>query len=117
MAQEFGAQAPRAIERLEAGFEDAMGVMALPESIRRRLRTTNGIERLNREVRRRERVVCIFPNEEAAQRLIGAVVMEIDEEWTTGHKYLDMTEYWAWRQGLSRKGDEKREGEMHSEAA
>ncbi|NPV80208.1 MAG: Transposase [Candidatus Methanosuratincola subterraneus] len=117
VAQEFGAQAPRAIERLEAGFEDAMGVMALPESIRRRLRTTNGIERLNREVRRRERVVGIFPNEEAAQRLIGAVVMEIDEEWTTGHKYLDMTEYWAWRQGLSRKGDEKREGEMHSEAA
>nr|WP_205664690.1 transposase [Ammonifex thiophilus] len=67
MAQEFEAVAPRAIERLEAGFEDAM---ALPEPVRRRLRTTNAMERLNREIRRRERIVGIFPNEEAALRLI-----------------------------------------------
>jgi len=89
--------APKAIERLEAGFEDAMAIMALPECIRRRLRTTNAVERLNREIRRRERVIGIFPNEESALRLIGAVLMEIDESWTTGNRYLDMTEYLLWR--------------------
>ena len=71
--------------------------MALPECIRRRLRTTNAVERLNREIRRRERVIGIFPNEESALRLIGAVLMEIDESWTTGNRYLDMTEYLLWR--------------------
>ena len=96
LVQEFEALAPKAVERLEAGFEDAMAVMALPEPIRRRLRTTNALERLNREIRRRERVVGIFPNEEAALRLLGAVLMEIDEAWATGHRYLDMAEYLAW---------------------
>lgn len=107
VVQEFEAVAPKAIERLEAGFEDAMAVMALPEPVRRRLRTTNAIERLNREIRRRERVVGIFPNEEAALRLIGAVFMEIDEAWATGHRYLDMTEYWVWRQVQERAKGEK----------
>jgi transposase-like protein len=44
----------KAVERLEAGFEDAMAVMALPERYRKRLRTTNGVERLNQEIHRRE---------------------------------------------------------------
>lgn len=63
VVQEFEALALRTVERLEAGFEDAMAVMALPEPIRRRLRTTNALERQNREVRRRERVVGYFPTE------------------------------------------------------
>lgn len=67
--------------------------MALLEPIRRRLRTTNALERLNREIRRREKVVGIFPNEEAALRLLGAVLMEIDETWATGPRYLDMAAY------------------------
>lgn len=58
-------RAPKAIERLENGFEDAMAVMALVEPYRKRLRTTNGLERLNREIRRRERVIGIFPNVES----------------------------------------------------
>ncbi|HAF71199.1 MAG: Transposase mutator type [Acetothermia bacterium 64_32] len=95
--RDYVQRAPKAIERLEAGFEDAMAVMALPERYRKRLRTTNGVERLNQEIRRRERVIRIFPNEESALRLIGAVLIEIDEAWTTGHRYFDMTEYWEWR--------------------
>ncbi|NLH94182.1 MAG: IS256 family transposase [Candidatus Cloacimonetes bacterium] len=95
---DFGAKAPGAISRLEAGFEDAMAVMALPECIRKRLRTTNCAERLNEEVRRRERVIRIFPNDESAIRLIGAVLMEIDETWSTGRRYLNMEEYWRWKQ-------------------
>ena len=57
----FAKSAPKAVACLEAGFEDAMAVMALPEKYRQRLRTTNMQERLNEEIRRRERVIRIFP--------------------------------------------------------
>lgn len=62
-------RAPKAVERLEAGFDDAMAIMGLPEHYRRRLRPTNGGGRLNQEIRRRERVIRIFPNEEPAFRV------------------------------------------------
>jgi putative transposase len=55
------------------------------------------MERLNEEVRRRERVIRIFPNRESAIRLLGAVLMERHEQWTTGHRYFDMAAYWQWR--------------------
>jgi putative transposase len=71
--------------------------MALPEYYRKRLRTTNSIERLNEEIRRRERVIRIFPNQASAERLIGALMMEQDESWSTGRKYFDMDEYWQWK--------------------
>ncbi len=102
----FGARAPKAVERLEAGFEDAMAVMALPGRYRKRLRTTNGVERLNQEIRRRERVIRIFPNEESAVRLIGAVLVEIDEVWTTGKRYFDMAEYWEWKANTEKQQKE-----------
>jgi putative transposase len=56
------------------------------------------IERLNEEIRRRERVIRIFPNRESALRLLGALLMEQDEAWTTGKRYFDMGAYWQWRQ-------------------
>lgn len=59
-----------------------------PADDRRRLRTNNGLERLNREIKRRTRVVSIFPNEAALLRLATAVLMETDEEWQTGKRYL-----------------------------
>lgn len=70
--QDYAERAPKAVKCLEYGTEDAMGVMAFPERYRKRLRTTNGVERLNQEVRRRERVIRIFPNEDSALRLLGA---------------------------------------------
>ncbi len=102
----FSARAPKAVERLEAGFEDAMAVMALPGRYRKRLRTTNVVERLNQEIRRRERVIRIFPNEESAVRLIGAVLVEIDEVWTTGKRYFDMAEYWEWKANTEKQQKE-----------
>ena len=69
---------------------DAIAGMALPERYRKRLRTTNGVEQLNQEIRWREQVIRIFPNEESAIRLIGAVLMKSDEAWSTAHRYLDM---------------------------
>jgi transposase-like protein len=94
----FGAKAPRAVNVLEEGFDDAVAVLSLPGQYRKRLRTTNGIERLNEEVRRRERVIRIFPNGESAERLLGALLMEQDETWSTGRLYFDMRAYLEWNQ-------------------
>ena len=93
----FEKKAPRAMQALEEGFDDATAVLVLPEKYRRRLRTTNCVERLNEEIRRRERVIRIFPNRESAVRLIGSLLMEIDDKWAAGKKYLDMDEYLQWQ--------------------
>ena len=94
-AERFGKTAPKSVECLETGFEDAMAVMSLPEKYRKRLRSTNMQERLNEEVRRRERVIRIFPNDESALRLIGALLAEQNEVWQE-RKYLDMDEFNEW---------------------
>lgn len=94
-AGQFAKTAPKSVECLETGFEDAMAVMSLPEKYRKRLRSTNMQERLNEEVRRRERVIRIFPNDESALRLIGALLAEQNEVWQE-RKYLDMDEFNEW---------------------
>jgi len=93
--ERFAKTAAKAVACMEEGFEDAMAVMALPEKYRRRLRTTNMQERLNEEIRRRERVIRIFPNDESALRLIGALLAEQNEVWQE-RKYLDMDEFMEW---------------------
>jgi len=80
----------KAIEKLESGFEDAIQFHSQPVGHHIKIRTTNLIERLNREVRRREKVIQIFPNDQSAIRLIGAVLMDIEEEWRKGKLYLNM---------------------------
>lgn len=94
---EFEEKAPKSLEILEDGFEDAIQVLHLPDKYRKRLRTTNSVERLNREIRRREKVICIFPNQSSAQRLIGSMLMEQHEEWSNGRRYFNMDEYWRWK--------------------
>lgn len=103
----YGDKAAKAIGVLETGFEDVTAVLALPEKYRKRLRTTNSVERLNEEVRRRERVIRIFPNRESVIRLMGALLMEQDEKWACGKKYLDMTEYLEWRKTQTGKDQAK----------
>jgi len=95
---DYQTKAPAAVATLERGFDDATAVLALPAPYRTRLRTTNGVERLNEEIRRRERVIRIFPNRDSVIRLLGALLMEQDEAWTTGKRYFDMTAYWQWRE-------------------
>jgi putative transposase len=77
---------------IEEHVEECLTCLAFPESHRRRIRTTNGLERLNQEIKRRTRVVRIFPNRESCLRLVTAVAMEQSEEWITGRRYLDMEE-------------------------
>jgi transposase-like protein len=93
--EQFGSSAPKVAACMESGFEDAMAVMALPEKYRKRLRTTNMPERTNEEIRRREKVIRIFPNDESALRLIGALLAEQNEVWQE-RKYLDMDEFREW---------------------
>jgi putative transposase len=79
-------------EHLEEHIEECLSCLAFPESHRRRIRTTNGLERLNQEIKRRTRVVRIFPNERSCLRLVTALAVEQSEEWITGRRYLDMGE-------------------------
>jgi transposase-like protein len=102
---DFAQRAPTAVLTLERGFDDATAVLALPPPYRQRLRTSNAVERLNEEVRRRERVIRIFPNRESVIRLLGALLMEQDEAWTTGKRYFDMAPYWQWRSNPAEQED------------
>ena len=97
MAAALEGKADRALAILEEGLEDALAVLSLPEKYRIRLRTTNGMERLKEEIRRRERVIRIFPNEASALRLMGALLAEQHEVWSTGKRYFDMAEYYEWK--------------------
>jgi len=82
--------APKLAAWLSANVPDGLTVFALPAAHRRRLRTSNLLERLNKEIKRRTRVATLFPNEAALLRLVSAVLMEISEEWETEKLYLRM---------------------------
>ena len=68
--------AESAVTCLDEGFESAMTVMLLPASLRRFYRTSNQIERLNKELKRRSKVIGVFPNEDSVLRLMGSVLIE-----------------------------------------
>lgn len=78
--------APKLVRWAEEAIPEGFTVFSLPASHRRRLRTTNLVERLNEEIRRRTRVARLFPNEAACLRLVSAVLMEISEEWQTAER-------------------------------
>jgi transposase-like protein len=81
---------PAVARLLEEGIEDCLACLAFPLAHRARIRTTNGLERLHEEIKRRTRVVRIFPNPEACLRLVTAFCVEQSEEWVSGRRYLDM---------------------------
>ena len=86
--EKYAKSASRLADWLETNIPEGLTVLAFPVKHQRRLRTSNLIERLNREIRRRTAVVSIFPNEMSCLRLISAVLMEYDEEWQIGRVYL-----------------------------
>ena len=99
---------PAVSEKIDDEIEDTLACLHLPQALRKRTRTSNCPERLNQEIKRRTRVVRIFPNEASALRLISSVCMEISDEWTTGKRYLDVDLLKEWK----RKNDEQGEGEL-----
>lgn len=68
-----------------------LAILALPPHHRRRLRTSNASEVVNREIKRRTRVATLFPNEASSLRLVTAGAMEISQDWQTGRRYLNMS--------------------------
>ena len=80
--------ASRLSEWMASNIPEGLTVFVFPGAFRKLLRTTNGVERLHREVRRRARVVSIFPNPASCLRLVSAVLAEISEEWLTGRTYI-----------------------------
>lgn len=82
---------PKLADWLEANIPEGLTIFDFPEAHRRLLRTTNGLERLNKEIKRRTRVVGIFPNDAACLRLVTALAMECSDEWETGKVYITLT--------------------------
>ena len=75
---------------MEAAIPEGLTVFDFPEAHRRRIRTSNMLERVSQEIKRRTRVVRIFPNPSACLRLVSAILMEISEDWETGRIYLNI---------------------------
>src|SRR5690606_21529268 len=86
----YQSKAPKLAAWAAEALPEGLAVYTLPPSHRRRLRTTNALERVNKEIKRRTRVATLFPNDRSCERLVTAVAMEISEEWVTGRIYLNM---------------------------
>ncbi len=86
--QKYEKTASRLAEWMSANIPEGLTIFSFPADHRRLIRTTNGVERLHREVRRRARVVSIFPNPASCLRLVSAILNEISDEWLTGKTYL-----------------------------
>ena len=82
-------KAANTIERFLPGL---MNYTAFPKEHAKRIRTTNMMERVNRELKRRTKVVGVFPNEESLLLLVGSILMDVNEDWVTGRRYLTMEE-------------------------
>ena len=82
--------APKLAQWMEKNVPEGLTVFSLPSAHRRKLRTSNMLERLNKEIKRRTRVATLFPNEASLIRLVSAVLIEVTEEWETGKTYLKM---------------------------
>jgi putative transposase len=93
VAERWRDRSPRVASAIEEGFEQCLTVCELPPAHRRRLHSTNMLERVMRTLKQRTRVVGIFPNDASLDRLVGAVLIEIDEAWQCERmRYLVMDE-------------------------
>ena len=88
LGEKYAAKYPKAIETLEDGLEDSLSFYAFPKLDSRKIASTNMLERLNEEIRRRTRVVGIFPNPNAYLRLVTTFLMEYAEDWSVSRAYL-----------------------------
>lgn len=90
VVRKYQSSAPKLAAWMEENVPESLTVLRLPAAHRKRLRTTNMLERLNREIKRRTRVATLFPNEASLLRLVTGVLMELSEEWETSKRYLTM---------------------------
>ena len=88
VVRKYQKSAPKLSAWMEENVPESFAVYRLPAAHRQRLRTTNMLERINRELKRRTRVATLFPNDASLLRLVTAVLMELSEEWETGKRYV-----------------------------
>jgi transposase-like protein len=88
--EKYAAVAPKLADWMEVNLPEGFTVFAFPREHQRRLRTSNYLERLSQEVKRRTRIVRVFPNEKSCLRLVSAILMEMGEEWEYGRIYLNV---------------------------
>ena len=88
LADQYREKCPKAVETLEEGLEDALTFLAFPKLDARKVSSNNMLERLNKEIRRRTRVVGIFPNPDSYLRLVTVYLMEYSEDWSVTRSYL-----------------------------
>ena len=91
VADKWRGHAPRAAAMIDEGAEDCLSVLAFPEEHQVKVRTNNFMERLNKEIRRRDKSIEVFPDEASAMRVICAICIELAEEWLSGKAALDMS--------------------------
>lgn len=103
LVDEYSETNADAIRILEDGFEDAMTVMSLPQCYRKHVRTSNVLERENRELRKRQNPIGIFENKDSVLRLMGAVLYEDHEDWAKGNRSYSMDEYYE-KHAVIKKG-------------
>ena len=99
LADLWRATHPCVAAQVDEHIEECFACYAFPAAHRQRIRSTNGWERLMQEIKRRTRVIRIFPNRDACLRLVTALCAEQSDEWISGTRYLDVSELWRWRQG------------------
>ena len=88
IVEKYSQSAPDLARWMENAIPEGLTILAFPEKIRRRLRTSNMCETLNSQIKRRTRVAGLFPNEASILRLVSAILMDISEEWESGKTYL-----------------------------
>jgi transposase-like protein len=88
VVRKYEKTAPKLAAWMEQNVPESLTVLRLPPAHRKRLRTTNMLERLNRELKRRTRVASLFPNSDSLLRLVTAILIETSEEWETGKRYV-----------------------------
>ncbi len=91
LVQQYEKSVPRLSQWLEENVEQGLSMFVLPAPQRRYLRTTNMLERVHKELKRRTRVAALFPNEASLLRLVSAVLAEVSQEWECGKVYLPQT--------------------------
>lgn len=93
LVEKYSDKYPNMVSTLDEGFEDSFHYCSSSLTNYSRLKSTNMLERVNEEIRRREKVIRIFPNEASALRLIGSVLLDIHDEWTSSNRqYINFTE-------------------------
>jgi len=89
--EKYKEKAPQFVDWLEENIEEGLTCFSFPEKHRKKIRTSNVIERLNREVKRRTKVVTLFPNVASCERLVSALLKDVHEDWMSAYRYLDMS--------------------------